>query len=259
VLVITMHVPALAALGLCLASCPSSARGADEKAAENAKTRLAASQKVYTDTFQRWQIDVGPPRDWEKRYQQDWERMYQWSRRWLEAAREVTDTKEGRIAAIGAHLDRMKKLEDLGQHWLRKGYVSKVEVAAVEFFRLEAEHWLTEGKANEKAAENARARLAASQKAYNGTFQRWNVDFTAPNPVEGLYQWSRRWLEADRDLADTKEGRAAALQAHLDRMKKLEDQVRQWHKGKFTGPLEVTAAELFRLEAEHWLARDKGA
>jgi hypothetical protein len=134
----TTHLPALAALVLTLAACVSPASGADKKAAENAKARMAAAKKVYEGTFKRWQVDLTSGLSFES--------MYQWSRRWLDAERDLADTKEARVAAIQAHLDRMKKLEDLVRQWHRKGFVNNTDVAAGEFYRLEAEHWLDGGK-----------------------------------------------------------------------------------------------------------------
>jgi hypothetical protein len=134
----TTHMPVLAALALCLAALAPPASAADEKAAENAKARRAAAQKVYKGIFDRSQVDVSSPLDVE--------RMHQWSRRWLEADRELAGTKEGRVAAIQAHLDRMKKLEDVVRHWHRKGFVSSADVPAVEFYRLEAERWLAQAR-----------------------------------------------------------------------------------------------------------------
>jgi hypothetical protein len=37
-------------------------------------------------------------------------------------------------------------------------------------------------------------------------------------PCEELYRWSRRWLEAQLDLAGKREERTAALRDHLARM-----------------------------------------
>jgi hypothetical protein len=112
--------------------------------------------------------------------------------------------------------------------------------------------------ADEKAAENAKARMAAAQKVYQGTLARLKVDANYPLDAEGLYRWSRRWLEAERELREKKEGRVAAAQAHLDRMKKLEALMRGWRDSKFFTDTDVAAVEFYRLEAERWLARAKG-
>jgi hypothetical protein len=58
VIPLTMHVPTLAAVGLCLAACASPASGADEKATAKARARMAAAQKVYKGTLDRLKIDT---------------------------------------------------------------------------------------------------------------------------------------------------------------------------------------------------------
>jgi hypothetical protein len=114
------------------------------------------------------------------------------------------------------------------------------------------------GRGDDTAAANARARLEAARKTYEGMLARHRVDARAGLGAEDFYRWSRRWMEAERDLADKPEARVAAAQAHLDRMTKWEDMVKRAQaQGGFLAPYEATAAEFYRLEAEHWLAQAK--
>jgi hypothetical protein len=136
----TRHLPVLTGLTLCLVALASPAAGADEKAAENARARAAAAEKAYKGIFQRSQVDPTSPLDVE--------RLYQWSRRWLEAERELADKKEERVAAAQAHLDRMKKLEEVVRGWHRKGLLPPADVPAVEFYRLDAERRLAQARAD---------------------------------------------------------------------------------------------------------------
>jgi hypothetical protein len=114
------------------------------------------------------------------------------------------------------------------------------------------------GRGDEKAAANAKARLDAARKTYEGMFARWRTDPSARLRPEDFYSWSRRWMDAEREVADKPEARVAAAQAHLDRMTKCEQMVRRKHDvGLDTFAYEVTGAEFYRLEAERWLAEAK--
>jgi hypothetical protein len=114
-----------------------SVRG-DEKAQENAQARLEAARKVYNGMLERQKVDPG--------FQTSFETLNLWSRRWLEAQRELSDKKEDRITAAADHLERMKKLQDLVTRMIKTGVVNRYEAAAGDFYRLEAEHWLAEAR-----------------------------------------------------------------------------------------------------------------
>ena len=65
-------------------------------------------------------------------------------------------------------------------------------------------------------------------------------------------------MEAEQEVNEKKEDRIAAAEAHLQRMKKLEDFVLlEQKKGSIT-LTEVAAQKFFRLEAERTLAQVKG-
>jgi hypothetical protein len=70
-----------------------------------------------------------------------------------------------------------------------------------------------------------------------------------------VYNWSVRWLNAQRDLSSKKDDQIAALDGHLQRMKDLEKRVAAL-SGQVS-ELEASAAEFYRVEAELWLAREK--
>ncbi len=75
----------------------------------------------------------------------DVETIYSWSRRWLEAVRESGEQGSDR-KAVEAHLDRMKKMEQLVQKHLASGGTSFVQLSAAEYYRLEAEIWFEQAK-----------------------------------------------------------------------------------------------------------------
>jgi broad specificity phosphatase PhoE len=67
-------------------------------------------------------------------------------------------------------------------------------------------------------ADLKKARRDAVQKSYEEAVA---ACATGRGSAEMVYQWSRRWLEAERDISDKKAERTAALTAHGDRMKAL--------------------------------------
>ena len=80
--------------------------------------------------------------------------VYEWSRRWMEAARGTAGDKAGRVAALRGHLERMQdlhktiaKLYEVGT----KGGEAK-DLAAASFYVAEAEQWLaaTEAASGER-------------------------------------------------------------------------------------------------------------
>jgi hypothetical protein len=118
--------------------------------------------------------------------------------------------------------------------------------------------WALPARADDKAAANAKARLAAARKVYEGMLVRRKVDPAESLGSEKLYLWSRRWMEAQRELADKKEDKVAAVQGHLDRMKEMEAVVKQMRDRKIASEADVAAQEFYRLEAEQWLAQAGG-
>jgi hypothetical protein len=74
--------------------------------------------------------------------------------------------------------------------------------------------------------------------------------------VEKCYLWSRRWLEAERQLAGDAD--RTAIAGHLDRMKKLEEITGARVKAGSGSALEGAAAAFYRAEAETWVAQAKG-
>jgi hypothetical protein len=69
------------------------------------------------------------------------------------------------------------------------------------------------------------------------------------------YYWSRLVLESQQDLSDAKADRITALEAHLERMKRLETLVLKVRKLGFGFSTDVGATAYFRLEAERWLEK----
>lgn len=75
--------------------------------------------------------------------------------------------------------------------------------------------------------------------------------------VEPAYRWSCRWMEAERDLGETKDDRVAAAEGHLRRMKDLERMTRERFRSRVVPVEEASAVEFYRAEAETWLFQEK--
>jgi multidrug efflux pump subunit AcrA (membrane-fusion protein) len=107
------------------------------------------------------------------------------------------------------------------------------------------------------AKENATARLAAARKVYEMTMVRLK-NHQAKMDVEQVALWSRRWLEAQGELATGKEQQSSAVEAHLGRMRDLEKFAKNLATTGQGLEADAVAAEFHRLEAERVLAQTKG-
>jgi hypothetical protein len=96
----------------------------------------------------------------------------------------------------------------------------------------------------------AEARYHAAVKQYEET---WSYYQQARIDSYQVYVWSRLVLDSRAELGDKPADRAAALQDHLDRMKKLETLIKKVRRLGFGRSYDVGASEYYRLEAEHWL------
>jgi hypothetical protein len=76
---------------------------------------------------------------------------------------------------------------------------------------------------------------------------------------ELIYQWSRRWLDADQELANKDADRLTALERHLVRMKKLSQVVEALLEAGAVSRIDRDAADFYRLEAEAWLRKARKA
>jgi hypothetical protein len=128
--------PVLIVFGLTLGN----ANGADPApapATEPAKltrTKLEAARQ----TFEGY---------WKDKYWRDVEIPYRWSRRWLDAQRQLSAKQEEQVTAFRQHLDRMKGLEEITRQQFQDGGLAKVyEIHATEYYVAEAAEWLAQAK-----------------------------------------------------------------------------------------------------------------
>jgi hypothetical protein len=95
--------------------------------------------------------------------------------------------------------------------------------------------------------------MEAARDAYQFAWDEFKPFDLSKGEGEKVYRWSRRWMEAERDLASTKAARVAAFQGHFQRMKKLEEEVRGY-TGSTIPFQQLAATKFYRAEAEAWLA-----
>jgi hypothetical protein len=74
---------------------------------------------------------------------------------------------------------------------------------------------------------------------------------------EDVNRWSRRWLDAQLNLADSTEKRIAAYNEHLERMRERESRAKKLFKAGESTPEQLATSEYFRIQAELWLERAK--
>ena len=103
-------------------------------------------------------------------------------------------------------------------------------------------------------AELLQARHRAAQKQFAETWVYYRQARTDAFPV---YVWSHFVLQTQFDLSDKKPDQIAALEGHLDRMRKLEELLKKVRRLGFGQAIEVGAVEYYRIEAEYWLAHAK--
>jgi hypothetical protein len=116
----------------------------DNAATANAMSRLKAARKVYKLQMELL-INVPGQRD-------SAEKIYSWSRRWMEAQRDLSPDRKKRVAAAEGHLARMQKLEKLLNDFVKLGGEEsyRYEAFMANYFRLEAEKWLAQARKSKK-------------------------------------------------------------------------------------------------------------
>jgi hypothetical protein len=101
----------------------------------NARARMDAAQRVYKGMLARFRTDP----NFHISYERLLKELYCWSTRWVEAQIEMSAKKADHIDAAVEHLLRMRELEKSVRGAQRKRMATNYEVAAAEFYRLDAE------------------------------------------------------------------------------------------------------------------------
>lgn len=102
---------------------------------ELAKARAEAARKAYESIEQEYLEGKATQ-----------EQVRDWSNRWMRAQQDISNKKPDQLAAIEAHVTRMRQLEKaaLGRFQSRRGNAS--EVSAAEYFRVDAELSLSKAR-----------------------------------------------------------------------------------------------------------------
>jgi len=110
------------------------------------------------------------------------------------------------------------------------------------------------------------ARLNAAREACSRFSLHTRVGGSLVDVLEMNYLWSKRLLEAEREVGRNKMHEATAFKAHLDRMVELETKIKKrlWEQSKGVKLpsrhhqlQERAAAVFYRAEAELWLEKAK--
>ncbi|HZN64083.1 MAG TPA: hypothetical protein VFB66_02195 [Tepidisphaeraceae bacterium] len=110
--------------------------------------------------------------------------------------------------------------------------------------------------ADAKQADSRQAKLAAAKALYEGQLRAREAGLSGVDgsDLTEQYTWSRRWMEAERDLAPDAPARRAAAAAHLDRMRPTLKSLEALFESGGTHFRDVLAARYYVAEAEQWLA-----
>lgn len=76
------------------------------------------------------------------------EKVMLWSERWLDAELSLSDKSTDQVAALKAHLDRIRELEKLAESRARSGQGRTSDAHAANYFRVSAEIRLREATSN---------------------------------------------------------------------------------------------------------------
>ncbi len=201
--------------------------------------RLDATQRFYEAL--RLQFVIGAA---------DVERVQAWSRRLLEAEREV-------YAGAGPferHLGRMQRLERDLDARPRTASATQDDREAVAYFLAEATLWDAGARGNTVPEATWTERIALARARFIATEAAFD---RGDGGVEAPYQWSARWQQAERDLAATRE--LKLLEAHLTRVLRLEGSARaRAVRRTLSRASDLSAVEFFRWEAEFYVLMGKG-
>jgi hypothetical protein len=114
----------------------------------------------------------------------------------------------------------------------------------------------------EEIAAIRKGRVELAQKGYEAAVvslqrkKRIGEQLVLDGKPEDVYQWSLRWLQARREMSAKKGDQVDALEAHVKRMKELDEQVRMLSRDLLPRRFELDA-EWYRLEAQLWLVEER--
>jgi hypothetical protein len=149
---------------------------------------------------------------------------------------------------------RVQSLERRCRHW--HSTVVVLAVVLLAGLALAAQQPGAGKDADAKQGNPRQAKLAAAKALYEGQLRARAVGLSGvdgPDLTE-QYAWSRRWMEAERDVALDAAGRRAAVAAHLERVRPTLKSLERLHETGAAQFRDVLAARYYVAEAEQWLA-----
>jgi hypothetical protein len=176
-----------------------------------------------------------------------------------------------RIAVLSAQgewrrmekLQRLSKMGPVPRHSLEGAQVTKYKLAAAraKLAEIEAELPFLLGKAADHAAaqgdplkQKAEAVLDAARRTFAVQLVEYEAKKSHP---EHVYRWSRRWMDAQRALSETRAERAAAIEDHLTRMEQLLKVTERQYEVGTASAAAFRAFQFYVAEAQLWLAQTK--
>jgi len=201
--------------------------------------RRAAVRRVYEGKTKKIRRNQGMPSE-----------FFGWSSRWLEAELALCDKKDERIACLQAHMERTRESEQLALHEALAGVGKQSDADAATYERLGADlryfrvtgaiplqpdemksKEIREGNLVREKVEYFPApvpkgpkellqkRREAAKRGYQLEYERYRAGI---GRLSESFGWSARWLDAELALTDKKGDHLAALTAHLDRTRMIE-------------------------------------
>ena len=79
-----------------------------------------------------------------------------WSHRWMDEELRLATGPAARIAAITAHLERVRSIEQIAEARKESARGTDVDILKARYYRLEAEEMLADARANPGAAATPR-------------------------------------------------------------------------------------------------------
>ena len=116
-------------------------QGAGAKEGEPRQAKLAAARQLYEVQVKARAAGLAGVDGWGLTDQ------YTWSRRWMEAERDLAGDAAGRRTAVAAHLDRMRPTLKSFEKLFERGQAQFRDVLAARYYVAEAEQWLAEADA----------------------------------------------------------------------------------------------------------------
>ncbi len=227
---------------------PKKAKAAPREDAQAARlrkltaARLDAAREAFDLAWKRFQHG----------YESE-ETVNLWSRRWLQAQLALSDRKADRDKALHAHRERLRMVDDAARVRWDLGWSARTlgvldeEVAKCAAVQKQFEN----RKVTPEQACAASLRLLAAQRKYRKEFV---------NLKDTTDTFLKRFDERFKDQHGfTMRDPKSEFQAHLNRLKKIEESTRVRHEAGMYSDLDRHTVAFYRLEAEAWLADPRRA